>query len=173
MVLFGLEYAKNSYNYHPAILNEYLWGSLTYLFDARRKPKEVDSAGFYYYIYWDEKEILSTITKELDWKGASDTKTTWRIDDAAYPLINYLYYNLVGFTEHDEMYSKMIREGQITRSDSLKRLEDDHKPRIEKLEQTFEELQVTKKEVNESLSLYRKKLLKKVLKKHHTNLEVV
>ena len=32
-----------------------------------------------------------------------------------------MYYKLVGFTEHEEMYSKMIREGQISRKTALKR----------------------------------------------------
>ena len=110
-------------------------------------------------IYWNEKEILSTITKDLDWKGASDTTTTWRMDDAAYPLINYIYYKLVGFTEHDEMYSKQIREGQISRDEALKRCMSDHKPRIPSLMSTFEELEVTKEQMDEVLEKYRKELL--------------
>jgi len=126
---YGIEYLKNPYNYRLSILYEYAGGFFTYFFDTIRRPKNVDSTGFYDYIYWDEKKIIETITaKELDWKGANDTKTTWRIDDSAYPMINYLMYKLVGFTEHDEMYSKMIREGQITRETALDRLEEDHKP---------------------------------------------
>ena len=163
--LFGLEYLKNSANFHIPILKEYMGGASVYFFESILKPRGVDSLGFYDYIYWHEKQILATITKELDWKGASDATTTWRVDDAAYPLINYLYYKLVGFTEHDEMYSKMIREGQISRDEALKRCMLDHKPRIASVMASFEELEVTKEEVDTALEDYRAELLEMILGK--------
>ena len=175
LFLFGLEYLRNPANFHIPVFKEYLGGILVYYFDALLKPKGVDSFGFYDYIYWNEEEILSTITKELDWKGASDLTSTWRIDDAAYPLINYIYYKLVGFTEHDEMYSKMIREGQITREEALKRCLADHEsewihgPRLLGI---FEELEVTKEQVDEALEKYRKELfsyLQKTTRFHKIN----
>ena len=159
--LFGLEFIKNPTNFKSSIIKEYLSGFITYFFDSGKLPEGVQSAGFYDYIYWDEKLILDTIIKDLDWKGAADTETTWRIDDSGYPMINYLIYNLVGFTEHDEMYSKMIREGQINREQALKRLEQDHKPRLVKIEKDFKEFSVTKSELDKSLKKYRKKLLSK------------
>jgi hypothetical protein len=111
------------------------------------------------YIYWDEKKILSTILKEAGWKGAADTTATWRVDDSAYPLINYMYHTLVGFTEHDEFYSKMIREGQLTRKEALERCLSDQKPRLPSLHRTFGELDVTKEQVDDLLEKYRTKLL--------------
>ena len=165
LCLFGLEYIRNPYNFRLPILKEYLTGSIVFYFESLLKPRGVDSLGFYDYIYWNEKEILSTITKELDWKGATDTTTTWRIDDAAYPLINYIYHSLLGFTEHDEMYSKLIREGQIARDEALQRCNDDHKPRLASLEALFKELEVTKAQVDETLAEYREKLLERRLKR--------
>ena len=164
--LFGLEYLKNPSNFHIPILKEYMEGATVYFFESLLKPKGVDSLGFYDYIYWNEKEIVSTLTEELDWKGASDATTTWRIDDAAYPLINYIYYKLVGFTEHDEMYSKMIREGQIVRAEALKRCMADHESRWihgDRLLGILEELEVSKEQVDEVLEEYRKSVLKKIL----------
>lgn len=160
---YGLEFVKNKYNFRLPIISEYFSGTITFFFDKLRKPKNLNNIGFYDYIYWDEKKILDTIIKELDWKGADDTETTWRIDDTAYPLINYIMYNLVGFTEHDEMYSRMIREEQTTRSKALERLEDDHKPRWIKLEKDFEEFEITKDELNRALEKYRDKLISKRL----------
>ena len=162
-LLLGFEYLRNPSNLHIPILKEYIGGASVYFFESILKPKGVDSLGFYDYIYWNEKEILATITKELDWKGAPDATTTWRIDDAAYPLINYLYYNLVGFTEHDEMYSKMICEGQISREEALQRCLADHESRWihgSRLLGFLEELEVSKEEVDEVLEGYRKKLFK-------------
>jgi hypothetical protein len=168
LFLFGLEYLKNSHNFKASILKEYVDGARVYFFEALFKPKNVHPLGFFDYIYWNEKEILRTICNELDWKGASDATTTWRIDDAAYPLMNYIYHELVGFTEHDEMYSRMIREGQITREEALKRCSADHKSEWingPRLLASLEELEVTKEQLDEVLEKYREKLLKKILKK--------
>lgn len=166
--LLGFEYLRNPSNLHIPILKEYIGGASVYFFESLLKPKGVDSLGFYDYSYWNEEEVVSTITKELDWKGASDATTTWRIDDAAYPLINYLYYNLVGFTEHDEMYSKMIREGQISREEALARCCADHESRWihgPRLLGILEELEVSKEEVEDVLEDYREELLEKIFRK--------
>ena len=157
---FGLEYLKNPSNFKVPIFKEYAKGASVYFFESILKPNDVDALGFYDYIYWDEKKIVSTITKELDWKGSEDTTTTWRIDDAAYPLINYIYYKLVGFTEHDEMYSKMVREGQLSRKNALERCTNDHMPRMRYVEKICAELGVTLERLDEVLENYRTKLHK-------------
>jgi len=159
-VLFGLEYLKNPTNLRFPIFKEYAKGASVYFFESVLKPNDVDSLGFYDYIYWDEKKIVSTIKKELNWQGTKDSTTTWRIDDAAYPLINYMYYKLVGFTEHDEMYSKMIREGQISRKTALKRCLTDHQPRMGYIEKACKEFETTVDKLDKILDTYRKKLLK-------------
>jgi hypothetical protein len=160
--LFGVEYLRNPTNFSFPIFKEYFKGASVYFFESFLKPNDVDTLGFYDYIYWDEKKILSTILKETGWKGATDTTATWRVDDSAYPLINYMYHTLVGFTEHDELYSKMIREGQLVRKEALQRCLSDQKPRLPSLQQTFEELDVTKEQVNDVLEKYRTKLLRRI-----------
>lgn len=173
LLLYFLEFLKNTYNYKFSIFNEYFTGGLTYFFDVMRKPKDLVNIGFYDYIYWDEETIVNTIKEELGWISAPDTNFTWRIDDAAYPLINYLLYNLVGFTEHDEMNSRMILEGQISRKEALERLKGDHKPRLDIIERDLKEFEIAKEELDKSLSIYRKKLLQNILKKHYNKLEIV
>jgi len=159
LLLFGLEYVRNPVNLRMPILREYLEGAAVYFFESLLKPKGVDSFGFYDYVCWNEEEIVSTITGELGWESAPDATTTWRIDDSAYPLINYLYYRLVGFTEHDEMYSKMIREGQISREDALTRCMADHTSRMPSMTISLDELDVTREQVDEVLERYRRKLV--------------
>jgi hypothetical protein len=163
--LFGWEFLKNRYNYHWSVFNEYLGGAFVYFFESLQKPEDVETLGFFDYFYWNEKDIVPTIRKELDWDGASDTTATWRVDDAAYPLVDYMYLRLVGFNEFDEHYSKLVREGQISRDEALKRCMSDNAPRIPSLMKTFEELEVTKEKVDEVLERYRGKLLSKILKR--------
>jgi glucosamine--fructose-6-phosphate aminotransferase (isomerizing) len=168
VLLFLLEYLKNTASFKLPILKEYITGTLVYFYESQLRPKGIDLVGFWDYIYWQESQILTTVWNQLDWQGAADHTTTWRIDDSAYPLINYLYYQLVGFTEHDEMYSKMIREGQITRDEALKRVTADHASQWihgPRLITSLEELDVTKEELDEALERYRDKLWLKHFKK--------
>jgi len=168
LLLFLLEYLKDTTNFKLPILKEYITGILVYFFESQLRPRGVNIIGFWDYIYWKEKEVESTVFNELDWQGASDHTTTWRIDDSAYPLLNYLYYKLVGFTEHDEMYSKMIREGQIKRDEALKRVLADHESQWmhgPRLLTSLEELGVTKEQLDEVLERYRERFWKKYFSK--------
>ena len=161
---FAWEFLKNPGHYHWSVIQSYVSGALVYFFESILKPPEVDTLGFYDYIYWNENEILSTITK-IGWKGAGDTTATWRIDDMMYPLIDYIYLRLVGFNEFDEFYSKLIREGQISREEALKRCIIDRIPRPSILFYLLERLGVSKGELDEVLDKYRTQLLPKILKK--------
>jgi hypothetical protein len=163
-LLLWLEYVKNYHNFHWSIFSEYISGAYVYLFESMSKPEGVTPIGFYDYICWNEKEVLPTIQNELGWHGASDTSATWRIDDAAYPLIDYMYLKLVGFNEFAEFYSKLVREGQISRSEALNRCMSDSAPRISCLMKVLEELGVTREEVDQVLDSYRIEFLKKILK---------
>lgn len=163
-ILFGWEFLRNRHNYHWSVFKEYLGGAFTYFFESLQKPDDVTTLVFYDYIYWNEKQVVPTIIKELDWRGASDTSATWRIDDAAYPLIDYLYLKLVGFNEFDEYFSKLIREGQVTREDALRRCVSEGAPRIPSLMKTFEELDVIREQVDAVLDEYKHKLLSDILK---------
>jgi hypothetical protein len=161
--LFGWEFLKNPYNFHWSVFREYVSGAFVYFFESLLKPWDVDTLGFYDYVYWREDEVIPTV-KELGWAGASDTEATWRIDDAAYPLIDYIYLKLVGFNEFDEFYSKLIREGQISREEAFKRCMVEHAPRIPSIMKLLEELEVSKEKLDNVLERYRAKLLPKILK---------
>ncbi len=163
--LFGWEFIRNRHNYHWSVLREYVGGAFVYFFENLQKPDDVDTLGFYDYVYWSEKEVVPTIINELGWSGASDTTATWRVDDSAYPLIDYMYLRLVGFNEFDEHYSKLVREGQVSREEALKRCLSDHAPRVPSVSKICEELGVTKEQVDVVLDRYRAKLLPKVLKR--------
>jgi hypothetical protein len=155
---------RNYHNYHWSIFREYLGGAFVYFFESLQKPDDVTPLGFYDYIYWNEKKVLFTVFNEAGWQGAADTTASWRIDDAAYPLIDYMYFRLVGFNEFAEFYSKLVREDQLSRSEALKRCTSDSAPRIPSLLGVLEELGVKKEEVDTVLDAYRIRLLNKILK---------
>ena len=71
--------------------------------------------------------------KQYDWELAPDTNTTWRIGDGTAAFYNYIYYTIAGFTEHDTFRSNQIREGQITREEALRLVEDENRPRYQNI----------------------------------------
>ncbi|MGB9622802.1 MAG: hypothetical protein ACPL07_03045, partial [Candidatus Bathyarchaeia archaeon] len=71
----------------------------------------------------------------------------------------------VGFNEFDEFYSKLVREGQITREEALKRCLSDRIPRPTILRYLLEKLEVSKKELDEVLDNYRIVILEKIRNK--------
>ncbi|MDD3945615.1 MAG: hypothetical protein PHS38_13025, partial [Bacteroidales bacterium] len=64
---------------------------------------------------------------------AVDTNATWRIGDGTAAFYNYVNYIVAGFTEHDTFRSNQIREGQISRDNALKLVEDENRPRYQNI----------------------------------------
>jgi hypothetical protein len=99
-----------------------------------------DFVYLWHYIGWDERQIVSTLQKTYGWESPKDTITTWRIDDGTPAFYNYVYYKIQGFTEHDGLRSNQIREGILTRSDALKLINEENKPRYEALKWYFDRI---------------------------------
>ena len=87
----------------------------------------------YYHLFdfwrWDESVINNILQVDYDWELAPDTTTTWRIGDGTAAIYNYIYYTVAGFTEHDTFRSNQIREGDISREDALRLVNDENRPR--------------------------------------------
>ena len=115
----------------PGYLNSSLWDTLSGEY-YRSFAKKNDYFHVFDYWCWDEKIINETLS-EYDWELAPDTNTTWRIGDGTAAFYNYIYYTVAGFTEHDTFRSNQIREGQITRDEALKLVEDENKPRYQNI----------------------------------------
>jgi len=77
---------------------------------------------FYDYIPYNPDEIQQIVEKEVAWK-TPDKKDSWQWDCKIKLFQNYFYDKQVGFTATDGYLSSMIREGFITRSDALQRLD--------------------------------------------------
>jgi glucosamine--fructose-6-phosphate aminotransferase (isomerizing) len=115
----------------PGYFNHSLWDTLSGEY-YRSFSKKKDYYHIFDYWQWDEKIVDDTL-KQYDWELAPDTSTSWRIGDGTAGFYNYIYYSMAGLTEHDTLRSNQIREGQITREDALRKVEDENRPRYENI----------------------------------------
>ena len=74
-------------------------------------------------VRWNEHEIVTTITNELDWKKAPESEASWRSDCKIALLKNQLYMLTSGFSLNDSMVSDLVRRGVLTREQAMERLE--------------------------------------------------
>ena len=81
------------------------------------------------YIKWNEKDVEFTIIKNLGWEKSPEVESSWRFDCRLDYVRRIMYASTVGVTELRDLFSKMIREKQLTREEALDRLEkEDHIP---------------------------------------------
>ncbi|MCP4581051.1 MAG: ATPase [candidate division Zixibacteria bacterium] len=89
---------------------------------VRMKARHIDKIDLFHYLPWNEKEILGRIQNELNWQYPESNSGSWRFDCQIGHLKDFFYLKTLGLTEKDDFYSKLIREGKISREDSLIRL---------------------------------------------------
>ena len=116
----------------PGYFNRSLWDTWSGEY-YRSFTTKSDYFHIFDYWRWDEKEIDNTLINQYDWERAPDTSTTWRIGDGTAAFYNYAYYTVAGFTEHDTFRSNQIREGDITRAEAIKLVEEENTPRYANL----------------------------------------
>jgi DNA-binding ferritin-like protein (Dps family) len=115
----------------PGYFNRSLWDTLSGEY-YRSFTKKEDYFHIFDYWRWDE-EIVNKTLELYNWEKAPDTKATWRIGDGTAAFYNYIYYTVAGFSEHDTFRSNQIREGQLTREEALKLVEDENQPRYQNI----------------------------------------
>lgn len=91
-----------------------------YAKELQRKG-HVSISPFYGYIRWQEKIIADTLN-QLGWQRNSKTGSTWRGDCDVAGLKLYLYRTLLGYSDKDDSFSALIRDGQLTREEAMHRL---------------------------------------------------
>lgn len=116
----------------PGYFNSSLWDTLSGEY-YRSFTEKKDYYHIFDYWSWDEKTVNDTLINQYGWETAVDTSTTWRIGDGTAGFYNYVYYTVAGFTEHDTFRSNQIREGQMTREEALKLVEDENRPRYQNI----------------------------------------
>jgi len=116
----------------PGYFNRSLWDTLSGEY-FRSFTNKKDYFHVFDYWRWDEEIVNKTLLGIYDWEKAPDTNTTWRIGDGTAAFYNYIYFLVAGFTEHDTFRSNQIREGQISREEALRLIEDENQPRYQNI----------------------------------------
>ena len=109
---------------------------------------DIRKVNYYDYIKWDKNSILSVIQNELGWQSEAGN-SSWRFDCKIHVLVEYMYKKLYGFTEKNERYSRMIREGMLTREDALSKINSytgENEKEMEVINQLFDRLKLKNKE---------------------------
>jgi len=89
---------------------------------VRLKGGHINKLDLFHYLSWDENVVLERIQNELDWQYPENNSGSWRFDCQIGHLKDLLYLKTLGLTEKDDFYSKLIREGKISRKDAIKRI---------------------------------------------------
>ena len=92
----------------------------------RRRYRDLTVVRLFDYIKWDEKEVMTTITDRLDWQQSSEVASPWRFDCRLDYVRRIMYTKTIGVSELRDLFSKMIREGQMTREEALRRLKTEN-----------------------------------------------
>jgi glucosamine--fructose-6-phosphate aminotransferase (isomerizing) len=111
--------------------NTSLWDTLSGEYYRAVMPKN-DYFHIFDFWTWEERLVDETL-EQYDWERAKDTTTTWRIGDGTAAFYNYIYRTVAGFSEHDTFRSNQIREGQLSREEALRLVEDENRPRYANL----------------------------------------
>jgi hypothetical protein len=101
-----------------------------------RKLVKID---LFHYVPWNEEEVVSRISDELEWRSPPPASRTWRFDCRIGRLKDYMYMLTMGMTEKEGFYSRMIREGLMSREDALVRLEAESEPDWEAIDDLLSE----------------------------------
>ena len=112
------------YILNPSYFNESFFESVMSFFTTF--VAKDDFLYLYQYIPWDEQELENTLLNEYGWEKAPYSKNTWRIGDGYTTFINYVFYNIAGFSEFDTFRSQQIRAGIIDREEALKLANQDN-----------------------------------------------
>lgn len=92
----------------------------------------------YKYYEFNEEVIQTELANSFNWEFDDTTGTSWRIGDGTAPFYNYIYWIYAGFTENDSFRSYQVREGIINRDEALDLLKLENIPRLKRIKEYLE-----------------------------------
>ncbi|WP_410507454.1 ATPase [Methanosarcina hadiensis] len=121
----------------PTMITGFLYGN-PYSFGPRFLTPKINFIDIFHYIPWQEEEVLLRIKQELNWESPKRFSSSWRFDCTVSHLKDYMYMKTLSMTEKDDFYSKMVREGVITREDALMRIKEENKLHINEVQELLD-----------------------------------
>jgi hypothetical protein len=88
----------------------------------RWRFRDVTAIRTFDYLKWDEKEVEQVIAERLGWEKSSEVASAWRFDCRLDYVRRLMYSSTIGVTELRDLFSKMIREGMMSREEAMERL---------------------------------------------------
>ncbi len=125
----------------PIIMKGYLFGDEGAL-GTRLLGLKIKKFQIFDYLEWNEREVISRITNELDWKWPEKLRSSWRFDCKVSHLKDYMYMRTLRMTERDDLYSKLIRCGLMSREEALKRLNEENIIYYDEIENILNQLDI-------------------------------
>ncbi|TKJ38495.1 ATPase [candidate division TA06 bacterium B3_TA06] len=157
--IFGLarEVGKNIRYLAPKVLPPTILG---YLYSSPQAPfvrllgRGLTRISLFKYLPWSESEVLSRVRDELDWHSPPDYPSTWRFDCKVDDVKNYIYLRLVGVTEKDDFYSRMVRAGLMTRDEALVRVKRENEVDIDLVKAVLAEVGIPLERLDRAIDRY-------------------
>jgi hypothetical protein len=128
----------------PSFIRGYLFGN-PYALGSRIFRRGVKGIDLFFFVEWNEKEVISRIKSELDWNSPGQSSSSWRFDCRIGHMKDFMYMKTLGMTERDDFYAKMIREGQMTREQALQRIEMENKLHLDYIYELLQEAGIERK----------------------------
>lgn len=156
-ILYGvlINTAKTPAYYHPkclpTMIKGYLYGD-PHALGPQLFASDIDFIDLFYYIPWNEQEVLSRIKNEIDWDYPQKLHSSWRFDCKLSHLKDLMYLNSLNMTEKDDLYSIMVREMAISREEALKRLSVENTIYIDEIKEVLNQVGLDEKYVLERLN---------------------
>ncbi|MFX1285671.1 MAG: hypothetical protein ACFFB5_18670 [Promethearchaeota archaeon] len=116
---------------------------------------------FFDYTRWVEKDVISTIKKELNWKKNPLLESFWRADCNIAQLKLYIYKKVLGFNDKVDNLSILTRDNQISREVALERLEVEEFVPEEIIKSLFDEVDLDYSKFEEALIKAQERYYKK------------
>ncbi len=116
--------------------------------------KDLIKVSLFKYLPWNEKKVLTRIREEVGWESPPDSSTTWRFDCTVDEVKNYMYLKLLGVTEKDDFYSRLIRAGLMSREDALMRVKLENEVNIESMKALLGEVGISFEQLDLAIDRY-------------------
>jgi hypothetical protein len=147
-----IKIAKNPFYIDPRNLYHYLscYVESPMLITHKRSVIKIN---LFDYVEYDEKQMILTLSS-LGWEKHPNLSSTWRFDCEIHAIVDHIFYRKLGFSEREELYSQMIREGKIDRPTALKRIQNERKEKkaqVQIMNEVFAKLGLSKKEMDQIL----------------------